>query len=101
VPKIYARRKGFLVVIDDIARTQIDETVDWLLAHDFVPDPPSGDPWPKTPSGEPLCPKHGAVTTRREKQGDCWHSHRVILETGEERYCRGYKTGRPDDGYLI
>jgi hypothetical protein len=32
IPKIYARRKGFLIEIDDIARSQIDETIHWLIA---------------------------------------------------------------------
>ena len=100
MPKIYARRKGFLIVIDDIARSQIDETVDWLLAHDFVPDPPAGDPWPKTPSGEPICVRHNAVMVKRQRQGDEWFSHRVINANGEERYCRGYRNPSSEsDGY--
>jgi hypothetical protein len=102
MPKIYARRKGFLVEIDDIARTQIDETIDWLIAHDFTPDPPAGDPWPKTPSGEPICAKHNAVMVRRQRQGDTWHSHRLIDANGQERYCRGYRNPSSEsDGYDV
>ena len=44
-----------------------------------------------TPDGLPLCPRHGDVMRKREKQGDTWYSHRVIdPATGEELFCRGY-----------
>jgi hypothetical protein len=102
MPRIYARRKGFLVEIDDIARTQIDETIDWLIAHGFMPDPPAGDPWQRTPDGLPLCPRHGVAMAKRERQGDCWHSHKIIdPRTGEILYCRGYATGNEADGYNL
>ena len=59
----------------------------------------AGDGWQRTPDGLPLCPKHGAVIDA-EKQGDAWHSHRVIdPHTGAERSCRGYPTGKTGDGY--
>jgi hypothetical protein len=47
--------------------------------------------WERTPEGLPICRKHREVMPRRKKQGDVWHSHRVIdTRTGEELYCRGY-----------
>jgi hypothetical protein len=50
---------------------------------------PYGYRW--TPEGLPICPKHGEVMQKREKQGDIWYSHRIIdTDTGEELYCRGY-----------
>lgn len=55
--------------------------------------------WRQTPDGRYICPKHESVMTKREKQGDVWHSHKVIDPlTGDEAlgrdgkplYCRGY-----------
>lgn len=44
-----------------------------------------------TPEGLPICPGHGEVMPKREKQGDVWFSHKVIdPDTGEVSYCRGY-----------
>jgi hypothetical protein len=61
--------------------------------------PPTGA-WPTGPDGAPLCLKHGGLPmVKREKQGDTWYSHRVVTAQGEERYCRGYATAKPDDGY--
>jgi len=52
-----------------------------------------------TPDGLPICPKHGEVMTRREKQGDTWYSHRLIdPATGEELYCRGHE-GKHSPGW--
>jgi hypothetical protein len=102
VPTIHARHpSGFLITLDDVPRDRIHESIAWLLQHGYRPDG-SGDQWPKTPSGEPLCPKHGLAMAKREKQGDVWHSHKSIdSRTGEILYCRGYATGREGDGYSI
>ena len=43
-----------------------------------------------TPDGLPICPRHGEVMPRREKQGDEWFSHKVTDEHGQVHYCRGY-----------
>jgi hypothetical protein len=43
-----------------------------------------------TPDGLPICPKHGVVMHKREKQGDVWYSHTVTDENGAGHYCRGY-----------
>lgn len=54
-----------------------------------------------TPEGLPICPKHGEVMKKREKQGDSWYSHRVIdPATGEELYCRGY-AGKNSPGWNL
>ena len=54
-----------------------------------------------TPEGLPICPKHGAVMRKREKQGDVWYSHRVIdPATAEELYCRGYH-GKNSPGFDV
>jgi len=60
----------------------------------------AGDTWPRTPEGVPICPKHGEVMGRREKQGDVWHSHSVKDTLGQEHYCRGYP-GKNSPGYNI
>jgi hypothetical protein len=50
-----------------------------------------GDGYARTPSGEPLCPKHGVVMRLRNKQNQEWWSHRVIdRQTGKELFCRGH-----------
>lgn len=43
----------------------------------------------KTPEGLPICPKHRVAMTKREKNGDTWYSHKVLV-AGRELYCRGY-----------
>jgi hypothetical protein len=91
MPIIYARHPaGFLIKLDDVDRHQLDEAVTWLVQHGYRPDLP-GDGWQRTPDGEPLCPRHGVAMSKRERQGDTWHSHRVIHpQTGEECWCRGF-----------
>lgn len=42
-----------------------------------------------TPEGLPICGKHQEVMPKREKQGDAWFSHRIVVE-GKELFCRGY-----------
>jgi hypothetical protein len=53
-----------------------------------------------TPDGLPVCPRHGVPMRRREKQGDEWHSHKVIDPHGQELYCRGYD-GPDSPGYRV
>lgn len=43
-----------------------------------------------TPDGLPICPRHRVPMHLREKQGDTWHSHKVVDPQGRELYCRGY-----------
>jgi hypothetical protein len=80
----------------------LDEAVVWLQQHGYRPAIP-GDQWQRTPTGEPLCSRHGVVMSRREKQSDTWFSHKIIHpETGEELYCRGYRNlASKTDGYDV
>jgi hypothetical protein len=92
-------RTGFEVVFEVPDLAAVDGMISELQRQGYRPTL-AGDGWQRTPDGLPLCPKHGAVMTKREKQVDAWHSHRVIdPRTGEEHYCRGYPTGKAGDGY--
>ncbi len=69
-----------------------------LQQHDLlVAQPAAPIQWSYTPEGLPICPKHGAPMKKREKQGDCWHSHNLGTE-GQPLYCRGYP-GKESPGY--
>lgn len=101
MPTIHARHpSGFLITFDDVDRERLNDAVAWLVQHGYQPDLP-GDGWRRTPDGEPICPKHGVAMSKRERQGDTWHSHRVVHpETGEELFCRGYPNPTSKtDGY--
>jgi hypothetical protein len=103
MPKVYARHPaGYLVTFDDVQRDKLDEAIAWLQQRGYRPSLP-GDGWQRTPDGEPICPKHGVAMPTRERQGDTWHSHRIIHpETGEELYCRGYSNPTSKaDGYDV
>jgi len=52
-----------------------------------------------TPEGLPICPKHGVVMKKREKQGDVWFSHGVEV-SGKTLYCRGY-AGKSSPGWDV
>lgn len=76
---------------------KLNEIVDRLLSRGYRPPPQE---WPRTPDGLPLCPKHQAVMTLREKQGDSWHSHRLVTSDGTEVWCRGFAHGEKEaDGF--
>ena len=101
MPKIFARHPlGYAIEFDDVSRERLDEAVAWLAQHGYQPDLP-GDGWRRTPDGEPLCPRHGVAMSKRERQGDTWHSHKVVDQHGQEKYCRGYRTSSESDGYDI
>ena len=78
------------------------QTVDTLLAAMLQRGyrPRAGE-WPTGPSGAPLCLKHGGIEMQqRERQGDVWHSHKVITEQGDDLYCRGVPYGpKAQDGF--
>jgi hypothetical protein len=101
MPTIHARHpSGFLIALDDIDRNRIDAAIDWLTEHGYTPDLP-GDGWRRTPDGLPICAKHNAVMTKREKHSDVWHSHKIVdLRTGEELFCKGFRNpSSKTDGY--
>ena len=103
MPTIECRHPSGFRVTFDVQRDDLEMCISWLLTNGYKSDPPSGDPWKRTPSGEPLCPRHGVAMSKRERQGDTWHSHRVMHpETAEELYCRGYPNpSSKADGYYI
>jgi len=103
MPTIHAvHPSGFTITFDDVDRHKLDEAIVWLQEHGYRPAI-TGDQWQRTPTGEPICTRHGVVMARRERQGDVWHSHKVIDQrTGEELYCRGYPhPTRKADGYDV
>lgn len=59
----------------------------------------AADGWQRTPEGLPICPKHGVVMQKREKQGDTWYSHKIETPEGD-CYCRGYAT-KNGDGWHV
>lgn len=76
------------------------EAIAFLEAHGYRPAPTAEDSkaiqW--TAEGLPICPKHGEVMRKREKQGDTWYSHTVQDEHGGQHYCRGYR-GKSSPGF--
>jgi hypothetical protein len=102
MPTVHARHsKGFLVEFN-VDREALEACINWLLENGYAPDATPGDGWRKTPSGEPLCPKHGVPMRQRSKQNDSWFSHKVVdSQSGREAYCRGYATGVDGDGFEI
>jgi hypothetical protein len=83
--RIRARHQsGFEVMVHVPGLEDVDLMVRDLQAKGYRP-PGDGDGWQRTPEGLPLCPRH--VLTQRERQGDRWHSHRVVhTVTGEEEH---------------
>ncbi len=53
--------------------------------------------WQTTPTGDPICPKHGTVMRKRERQGDVWFSHNMGTED-HPLSCRGY-AGKESPGW--
>ena len=79
---------------------KLAESIQQLARLGFRPNA-AGDAWPRTPEGLPICPKHGLVMQKREKQGDIWYSHQITdPATGEITYCRGYPSPN-SPGYEI
>ncbi len=74
------------------ANGKLDEAIEYLNQHGFAPAPlgKAVGEVQFTPDGLPMCPKHGAVMRKREKQGDVWHSHSIDGPDGQTLYCRGY-----------
>jgi hypothetical protein len=83
---------GFEVCLQVSSLEVLDATITDLMQRGYTPAR-SGDAWRRTPAGEPICPKHQVVMRLRSKQQQEWWSHRVIhAQTGEELYCRGYRS---------
>ena len=60
---------GYEVVVEVPSLDAVDAMIARLQQLGYRPAL-AGDGWQRTPDGLPLCPKHGAVMTKREKQGD-------------------------------
>ena len=86
------------VLVEDLA--QVDTVIAQLLGKGYRA---TLSEWPKGPDNLPLCLKHGVSIQERNRQGDTWHSHRIVHPaTGEELYCRGMRHGPAErDGFLI
>lgn len=92
--------QGFPVELDllDQEIAGVDAVLAQMMQRGYRPP---AQEWPRTPTGEPICPKHHCVMTERTKQNDVWYSHRLVTETGEERFCRGHRHGdAASDGFL-
>ena len=90
--KITARHPlGFVIEFEFEDGDDVNKKARGLAKLGYT-SPTNGDDWRRTPEGLPICPIHGEVMVKREKQGDEWHSHKVTDPvTGELCYCRGYK----------
>lgn len=83
---------GFEIHLQVSSLEALETTITDLLQRGYRPAR-AGDSWQRTPAGEPICPKHQVVMRLRNKQNEEWWSHRVInQQTGEEIYCKGYKS---------
>ncbi|SRR6266542_2515775 len=92
---------GFTIALQVASLQDLDTTCTDLLARGYRPTAGAGDGYVRTPSGEPLCPRHGVVMRLREKQKDSWWSHQVVHPgTGEELWCRGF-AGKNSPGWEI
>lgn len=103
VVRLKARhRAGYEILIDAPDLNSVDVLVDELQDRGYRPAV-EGDGFQRTPSGEPICPRHNISMSRRSKQDDEWWSHRVIdTQTGQDKFCRGYPHGpREKDGYFV
>lgn len=77
---------------------ELRKAIRLLQANNLLASQPAGPiQWSYTPEGLPICPRHNAPMKKREKQGDCWHSHNLGTE-GQPLYCRGYP-GKESPGY--
>src|SRR6266850_443978 len=80
---------GFEICVSVSSMSALDVTIAELQRLGYRPA--AGDGWQRSPTGEPICPRHKVVMRLRNKQNQEWWSHRVIdPQTGEEQFCRGY-----------
>lgn len=94
--------KGWPVEFEiEPADPKLHEIITDLARLGYRPDTANSDICQYTPDGLPICPIHGEVMPKREKQGDTWFSHKVTdPTTGEVTYCRGYPS-KSGPGYAI
>ena len=113
MPPVQIRAKdpnGFHITLSVATMDDVGPMIRQLLAMGYSPTAAasessawstgaSGDGWQRTPTGEPICGRHGVVMMKRTKQNQEWFSHRIQAANGEEKWCRGYRSGRQDDGF--
>ena len=73
----------------EVDARKLDASLRYLVSQGLEPTP-RPLVFDLTPDGKPICPRHRAPMSEREKQGDRWYSHRVLDAAGEELWCRGY-----------
>jgi hypothetical protein len=99
VRAVHPRGFEVTVLVSDIEA--VDAAIEVLLAKGYR-STGSGDGYQRTPTGEPLCPRHQVVMVKRSRFNGEWYSHKTQdPRTGQVRWCRGYATGKPDDGYAL
>lgn len=83
---------GFAVCLHVASLDALDATIADLLQRGYRPTSGTGEQWARTPTGEPICPKHRVPMRLRNKQNQEWFSHGIVDQTtGEMLYCKGYK----------
>lgn len=93
---------GFEMWVDAQSIDAADTLCRQLVNAGYRPVQAAGDQYQRTPTGEPICSKHGMAMNKRERQGDTWYSHAVSRSDGEVLYCRGYPHGPQEkDGYAL
>jgi hypothetical protein len=96
---VAAIKDGYPITVQFAGKVEdLEATITRLRQIGATPPAQPAQQWAYTPDGLPICPKHGAPMKKREKQGDCWHSHVVTAPDGEDLYCRGYH-GKDSPGY--
>ena len=94
-------QSGFEIHFQVPSLDALEGTIADLVERGYRPTSGAGDGWQRTPSGEPICPRHQVPMRLREKQGDSWWSHQMVdPRTGEELWCRGY-AGPSSPGWAV
>ena len=79
--------QGWEIRLEIADRSDLTDAIRWLSDNHYRP----AQGFLRTPEGLPICPKHGAVMSKREKQGDEWYSHNMGTKD-HPLWCRGYKS---------
>jgi hypothetical protein len=97
---VRGRHSGYRVEVEFTLR-KLDSLPDALgrlaeLGLEARPVPPIE----RDADGMPMCTRHGMAMALRERQGDQWHSHRIVTRDGRELYCRG-RGGYDSPGWYV
>ena len=102
MPPVQIRAKdpnGFHITLSVATMDDVGPMIRQLLAMGYSPTAAASESSAWSPTGEPICGRHGVVMMKRTKQNQEWFSHRIQAANGEEKWCRGYRSGRQDDGF--